>query len=298
MPEDIIIKSTGEIVENVVRLVTEKQETFIQSILQISEANKEFNEKNGGFIFKEDSKQVDKLENRLTDSDLTKILYLATYLDYDSYLKYDNGKKLSKSDIKEIIGVNKNLFNTWYNKIVKSKIIFEDAKGIHMNKSYYLKGSINKRKDYNRLFINGIRQIYEGNKSINQSTIGSVIRLLPYVNAYTNVLCWNPLESDPEKISPITIGELAIGFGYGERNEKKLMKAISKIRVFDNHPLVIFFNDDDSISDNYLMFHPLISYSGKNENHDDVYKMFVLMANKNKDKNLIGIEQKKLIRRD
>ena len=167
-----------------------------------------------------------------------------------------------------------------------------------MNKSYYIKGSINKNKDYNRLFINGIRQIYEDNKSVNQSMIGSIIRLLPYVNSYTNVLCWNPLERDPEKISPITIGDLAKVFGYDNGNERKLMRAMSKIRVFDNHPLVIFFNDDDTIVDNYLMFHPLISYSGKNDKHDEVYNMFVIMANKDRGKNLIGNEQKKLIRRE
>ena len=262
----------------------------------MSEENKEFYEKNGGFIFKEDSKKVDKLESNLTDSDIIKTLYLATYLDYDSYLKFDSGKIMNKSDIKQIIGVNKNLFGTWYNKMIKLKIITEDNKGIHMSKNYYIKGVITKTKDYNRMFIEGTRQIYEDNKNANHTMIGQMIRLLPYVNAHTNVLCWNPTEVDTEKIVPITIGQLAKYFGYSG-DEKRLMRAMSKIRVFDSHPLVLFFNDGDVTSESYLMFHPKVCYSGKNDKMDEVYKMFVLMAQKYKDKELLGHGENKLIRK-
>lgn len=296
MARDYIDKETGEIKEGVVKLITEKQDDFLRSKYKMTEENKLFNDEYGGFIFKEDSTRVDKLESKLTDSDIIKVLYLATYLDYDSYLKFDTGKRMTKSDIRDIIGVNKNLFGIWYKKIINLKIIFEDEDGIHMSKGYYIKGAINKSKDYNRMFINGTRQTYEDNKNSNQTMIGSVIRLLPYVNAYTNVLCWNPLESDPEKIHPITIGELAKGFGY-VGNEKKLMNAISKIRVFDNHPLVLFFNDNEFRSESYIMFHPHVCYSGKNDDMEEVYKMFVLMANKYKDKNLLGSSNNKLIRR-
>jgi hypothetical protein len=297
---DFINKETGEIIEDVVKVVTRKQDEQLKRIFQTSEDNKIFNEENGGFIFKEDSKRVDNLESKLTDSDIIKALYLATYLDYDSYLKYDTGKIMTKLDIKKVICVNKNIFGTWYNKMLRLKIITEDDKGVHMNKGYYIKGAIGKRKDYNRMFVDGTRQIYEDNKNSNQSMIGNIIRLLPYVNAYTNVLCWNPLESDETKIEPITIGELAKGLGYNG-DEKRLMNAMSKIRVFDSHPLVLFFNDNEIRSESYLMFHPKICYSGKNNKMDEVYKMFVMMANKHKDKNGLlkdGDSGKRLIRRD
>lgn len=294
----LVDRETGLIYDNVVKIITEKQDDLLNAKKKMNKENKKFNEANGGFIFKEDSKKVDKLESKLTDSDIIKALYLATYLDYDSYLKLDNGKLMAKSDIQEVVGVNKNLFGVWYNKMISLNIISKDDNGIHMSKGYYVKGVISKNKDYNRMFIRGTRQIYEDNKSSNQTMIGSVIRLLPYVNAYTNVLCWNPLESDPEKIAPITIGQLAKYFGY-EGDEKRMMNAISKIRVFDSHPLVLFFNDGEVRSENYLMFHPHVCYSGRNENMEEVYKMFVMMSHKHKDKNLLGNDSdRKLIRRD
>jgi hypothetical protein len=68
--------------------------------------------------------------------------------------------------------------------------------------------------------------------------------------------------------------------------------------VFDNHPLVLFFNDNEVRSESYLMFHPYVCYSGRNEDMDEVYKMFVMMSHKHKDKNLPnGGTDKKLIRR-
>ena len=210
---EVVIIDTGERLTLAHYTTTEQQE-YVKNKYKMTEENKQFNDEHGGFIFKEDSTKVDKLESNMTDSDIIKTLYLATYLDYDSYLKFDSGKIMNKADIKQVIGVNKNLFGKWYNKMLSLKILTEDDKGIHMSKNYYVKGTIAKNKDYNRMFIEGTRQIYEYNKNSNHTMIGQMIRLLKYVNTHTNVLCWNPLESDTEKIVPITIGQLAKEFGY------------------------------------------------------------------------------------
>lgn len=293
---EVVILDTGEIL-NLAHYTTIEQQEYVKNKYKMTEENKQFYDEHGGFIFKEDSKRVDSLESKLTDSDITKILYIATYLDYDSYLKFDSGRLLSKSDIKTLIGVNKNIFGAWYNKMIRLKIITEDDSGIHMSKGYYIKGSISKSKDYNRMFIKGVRQIYEDNKNANQTMIGSAIRLLKYVNTYTNVLCWNPLESDPEKIVPITLSQLAKEFGYNG-DEKKLVNAMSKIRVFDNHPLVLFFSDNQFRNENLLMFHPKVCYSGKNDKMDEIYNMFVIMSHTHKDKSMVGGENRnKLIRK-
>ena len=292
---EVVVRDTGEFL-TLAHYTTIEQQEYVKNKYKMTEENKQFNDEHGGFIFKEDSTKVDKLESNMTDSDIIKTLYLATYLDYDSYLKFDSGKIMDKSDVKQVIGVNKNLFGKWYNKMLSLKILTEDDKGIHMSKNYYVKGAIAKNKDYNRMFIEGTRQIYEYNKNSNHTMIGQMIRLLKYVNTHTNVLCWNPLESDTEKIVPITIGQLAKEFGYNG-DEKKLMRAMAIIRVFDSHPLVLFFNDSDATSESYLMFHPKVCYSGKNDKMDEIYKMFVMMAQKYKDKELLSSGEHKLIRK-
>ena len=289
---------TGEVIDNVVKVLTKEQDTAIAISYKKKREDESFNNLLGDFIFKEDSKAVDKLETKLTSSDITKIFYLATFLDYDSYLKFDNKRKMTKGDIKDIVGINKNLFYEWYNKILKLGIIKEDENGIHMLKEYYLKGALNRNKSYNRIFIEGARQIYEDNKSTNHAVIGNIIKLLPYVNIHSSILCWNPMEIDREKLNPMTVGEISELFGYGYNNYRKLMRMMSKINVFDSHPLMLFFSDNDIQSESLILFHPLISYSGKNEDFDTVYNMFVLMSNKNKAKLNKPDYPKKLIRKE
>ena len=147
MARDIVYRDTGEIQEDVVKVVTQKQDEHIKRIFQMSEENKLFNEKYGGFIFKEDSKKVSKLENQMSSSDIVKNIYLATYLDYDGYLKFESGKKINKSELKSVLAVQDRIFYQWFNSMVKLKVISEESDGIKMNSNYCLKGTINKRRD-------------------------------------------------------------------------------------------------------------------------------------------------------
>ena len=286
---------TGEIIEGIVSWVTEEQDKEIKRIYKAKKDNKLFLEQYGSFIFKENSDKSSKLENGLTDSDIIRTLYLSTYLDYDSNLKYDNGKKMHKGDVFQVAGVNKNIFYEWYNKLLANGIIYETSRGVTMNTDYYIKGKLKKNTEYNRIFIKGLRELYESNIGANQKTLGLVIRLLSYVNTYSNVLCWHPKIKDEKEAKYITVGELCEELGMEIRNASKLVRAISKIRVFDGQPLVIFFSDNEHLKDNYLMFHPYISYSGKNSDIEDVYKMFLILKERenlpNRKKNKKSLEK-------
>ena len=278
MTMDVVILETGEVIKNVTSIRTEKQDKHFKKTLATSQENKEFNEQYGNFIFKVDSKNVNRLESKLKDSDLIKNLYLATYLDYDGHLKYDYGKAMSKTDVRKTMSVSDDIFYDWYNRMVEMKVVIEDGKGVNMNPNYCIKGSLQKNKDYNRIFINGIRHIYENNIGKNQKTMGLLIRLLPYINTFHNIICWNPKEENYDEVKPMTLADVITELGWSEGNEKRLMNAISKIRLGDNHPVMIFITDRDKSSHTIMRFHPSITYSGRNKEYDEQIMVFKLLS--------------------
>lgn len=296
-PRSLVNVETGEIIEDVVRIVTGKQDKELKRRYKMSEENKEFVSEHGGFIFKEDSKKVDKLEGKMSSADITKSILLATYLDFDGYLKLDGGKKMTKQEVKSTIAVQDRIFYQWYNSMVALKIIIEADDGFKMNSNYCLKGSIAKSKDYNRIFIRGVRTIYENNIGKNQTTIGHVFRLLPFVNSHNNILCWNATEEDVEKLEPITLDDIMKEIGIDSKNKRNFMSSISKIRLANNQPIMIFMTDDDEMRHTILRINPLLTYSGKNEKYKEQLLVFELFAKisgwgnsvgENKNKRLMG----------
>jgi len=277
---------TGLIFEDVKHVVTYKQDDFIQHQRRMSEDNKSFVDEYGNFIFKVDSKKSNKLDEKVSDSDIAKLIYCATYLDYDNILHHDDGKPVSKSDLKDLIGVSERIFYKWYNIMIKSKVLIEKDNKLSMNKNYCIKGKLSKNKEYNRIFINAIRYVYTENRGKSLKSLGGIMRMLPHVNYKHNVLCWNPNEEDEEKVKPIEVGELMKALGYyNNRDSKKFINMMSKFRINDGQPVMLFFNDNAYLTENYVIFNPLLTYSGKNEDLPEIYKMFVLLANKQKSKN-------------
>ena len=56
------------------------------------------------------------------------------------------------------------------------------------------------------------------------------------------------------------------------------MSAISKIRLADNHPVMVFITDNDKSNHTLMRFHPSITYSGRNKEYDEQIMVFKLLA--------------------
>ena len=286
---NLVDMETGLIFENVEHVVTtdqveadKKKDEFLSRKRRMSEENRDFVDEYGNFIFKVDSKQTAKLDKKIKNSDISKIVYCATFLDYDNILHFDDGKPISKSDLKELIGISKNLFYKWYNSMVSKKIIIENGDRLMMSKNYCIKGRLAKSKKYNRIFINAIRKIYMDNKGKNSNSIGNIIKMIPYVNHKHNVLCWNPNEEDREKINPITLYEILEIFGEYKNNANKFKNQLYKHRIHGkvpNEPIIAFMNDSSYATREILVFNPFLTFSGKNEDLSIMHDYFVIIAN-------------------
>jgi len=278
----LIDADTGQIHENISTIVTKKQDEYFKDWWKTSKENKEFVEQYGNFIFKTNSKKVDKLEDKISGVDITKLIYCATYLNYNNVLQLDNGEIINKKKLKELINVDE---NKWYNSMIKLNILIEENnKNIKISKNYCIRGKLVKNKRYSRIFINSVRRLYENNKGKNMTSLGNIIKLLPYINPLLNILCTNPNETDIDEINPLTLKEISEIFGYTGDNCFKIINKINKYKLESGEPIVMFMNDNDSKRNDFLIFNPSLTYSA-NINEDTMASIFRLRGIFNKNKN-------------
>ena len=286
---------SGAVYNDIVKLTSEKQEEFLFDKFNMSKENKEFVEQYGNFIFKANTKQVTKFQDKISTSDIAKLVYCATYLNYENVLQYENGKKVNKKDLQSIIGVSEKIFYKWYNLMIKSKILIEvDKTIIKMNKNYCIKGSLAKNKDYNRLFINSVRDIYESNKGKNMKVLGHIFTLLPYISKNNNILCWNPNERDSSKIEDIKISDLCNTFSEYKSDPSKLIKSLCKFKLSDGTPVLTTFGGEGKHGNENIIFNPLLTYSGDNIKFNEVYKIFEFLSKKDENKKVKKVGKKVL----
>jgi len=270
---------TGVVFENVSYLKLESQVKNEKKYHKTTKVKREFKDEYGGFVFKTDTKKSKRVDDSITNSDLAKILYVSTFINYDNVIQTDDKRNMNKNDLKEILGVNKNIFYAWYNKMVKLKVIVESDTKLSISNGYVIKGEISGKKRYNRVFINSIRDIYESNIGKKASTVGHIMRLLKYVNRYGNVLCWNPDEYDEEKVELMTIGQILPQLKEYKNNPKLFMDTIDQYRLSNGEPIIVFFSTKSESSKQYMMMNPSLTFSGKLDSMKSVRDIFKMLKN-------------------
>jgi len=114
------------------KITTEEQRNTIQKSIKTKELNEDmkiWNNELGGFVFVL-FKYCDKLleqHNEIIPEDITKLFYLATYVDYEGYLIYED-TYMNRKIMMNVLGMTRNPFDKFYNKLIKLEIFIEDNK--------------------------------------------------------------------------------------------------------------------------------------------------------------------------
>lgn len=123
----IVDLNTGTLIrefDNDIIIKTKKQQDFYQMKLRQIEAQKDY----GPFTWMLYNSE-EGIFNNLTQSTITRLIYVSTFLGYDGYLVHDNYKTLKKDQLKEKVGVSDREFNSFWKEIaIDNKIIYEDNK--------------------------------------------------------------------------------------------------------------------------------------------------------------------------
>lgn len=148
---------------------------------------------------------------------LFRFIYLCTYMNYNNILVFGKSKdmekrKATKKDLKEIMKLKDQQHYDTINYFIKNEFIKINDSGIHINKSICIRGEIGdsyKEKGVLvRMFDTAIQEIYNNSNTKEHKKIGLLVKLLPYVNKETNIICKNPEETEIGLIKPLKQQEI------------------------------------------------------------------------------------------
>lgn len=237
--------STGEVVEDA-KVLTKEQQEVIKSKRERNENKyfqKEYFKKEYGDFYWLFYNIHTKLFSDLSGASITRIIYLATYIDYNSgKLLKDDRKPINNSNILELLKISERQYYRFKKEVVDAGILKIVDNEFYLNTNIFQKGKLDKEVFYEeqsisciRLFINTIRQIYEVATPESHKTLSYMFALIPYINKEWNIICTNPLEKNEENIKYLTLGEFAQIIGYEENHIGRLRRALWNMRFINNN---------------------------------------------------------------
>jgi hypothetical protein len=232
----------------------------------------------------------------LTRPTITRLIYLATYIDYNNrdsnlLVKYGKNHKLEplkKKDIENLMKLSNPSFLKFFNEIKEKGILFEDNKKYYLSNKYFSKGqSIYKKKEYTRIFIDSTRFFYQNSTSRQHTQLSYVFQLIPFLHYETNILCRNPDELDIDNLDILSLRDicelLKIKTSYEQmsRVENSLLKfkLIFNNKKYHLFKRIIVKGEDEKVD--YFITNPLLIWKGNDvdKNKETIEKLY--FSNKN-----------------
>jgi len=242
-------------------------------VLVMKDYNKEIS---GKFIFM--IYQYCKTKKELSQADLTRLILMATYVNYDGVLTYDNRTILTKQNMNNLVlHLHKETYYNFYKKMVRLKIIKEEDNKLILNKSYYFKGfpadhqKFIRQRNYIRIYIEAIQYLYRNVPIKSHKQLGIIFYLIPFINRYWNILCKNPDEENLELVEVLTLDNLAEILDYSPKYLFQLKKDLKKIKLNDGKNIIIFIEKDVDSSIKQICINPMIIYGDSDP--DYAYKV-------------------------
>lgn len=216
----------------------------------------------------------------LKSETVARLIYLCTFLKHDSDVFMKNKRTpMMKKDLQSILMVSRpTVLDFW--KAVYPKYISVNEQGyLISNSNIFFRGSIPKEEigdSFYKMRINGIRKLYETVEGKHQKAIGFVFWLLPFINIRWNILCFNPLEDNLDKIQPMSISDFCRCVGYPKSHIDDLLKLYKKIKFeVDGHLeyLCVVPYRGNTRDEIHICINPNIIYTG-----NDYERVAVLSA--------------------
>ena len=190
------IKKDEEVVLSTKKKLTDNQKNYLKQKNNIEELSKTL----GGYVhvfYVKDELLYNKLN--LNPADVSRFLYLATYISYNYkdknlLVKKEKGKlkPMVQKDMMKIMKLSERAFYNFIKEMKHKELIIEKNNKFYINKKYISKGKIKDNKNnYIRLYIDTTRHLYEHCTSRQHKQLGYVLQLLPYVDFDTNHILIN-----------------------------------------------------------------------------------------------------------
>jgi hypothetical protein len=218
----LVNRKTGEIVQEAEGVFYPADQ--LEKTEEARKMREEFREQ-GSFVWFLYTK-VEELNLNISTANLTRLMFLSTYMDYSNKLVEQKQEycgfetAIDKKRMFEILGLTPSTFYRFFNEMIDKEILLDVDGDFYLDENYFYRGELGKTQFNNamRLYRAGIRQMYANVAQEDHKWLGHCFRILPYISIDFNILCWNPDESDPDKIVPMRLIDMLATIGYNETN--------------------------------------------------------------------------------
>ena len=204
----------------------------------------------------------------VSDSMLAKIIYLITYMDYETNLLVMQDSATSpkrpmlKKDVAAVIRLHRCNFARFWDELLETGIIKEEPDGKLRVCPLFCKGRITtKNKAAMKIFTHAVRYMYENIDVRSHPYISYLFRLIPYINLRYNVFCQNPLETEKSEVVRMTAKDMCHIIGIDDTQVKRFIKTLFKLSFVDRNgdkrsviTLVTNYKNDDER--NFVLINP------------------------------------------
>lgn len=278
-----ISRSTGEITEAVQHILPYGTKCYTPESQRLYKERKEQERKHnirrlkekelGNFYFT--SRKEDFTD--ISPESLTRLIYLNTFIAYGNRVMLTERTPMHHRDLSGVLKLSKATITRFW-KEVSPKYIKETDEGLILsNDVIFRRGAIKEGDSYQRMYIKGIRSLYESTDKCNHKYLGFLFRLLPFVNIEYNVVCSNPFEKDLERVELISIADFCNMIGYDKAHINKLIRIYQNIKFDIGEKLERFcsFTYDGISRQNAKIFiNPHILYCGSDYTKVEVLGAF------------------------
>lgn len=183
-----------------------------------------------------------ELYPNIQPQDITRLMYIVTYLGYEGYLVYDNHISMNKKGVYNKLNISRQQCDRFYQTMIDNNIFIEQNNKIYINQECFSRGriyqAIKYKKDIIKLYTNTVRNIYEKIPVQSHKHFGYIFKILPFVNQQYNIVCKNPQEQKYSEIEPLSLDELCDIIHYTSKQRNKIIKELKTDFNINGQPLV------------------------------------------------------------
>lgn len=236
-------------------------------------------EVNGGFVFAL-YQTCEPMENRFStfsQSDMARLMYIGTYTAYGGSIRHDNGKTINRSSLEKLLGLSRSKFSGFYRKLIAEKIFEETGGELFMAPSVFYRGELKDsgyrraNLQYTRMYRKTVRDLYVKYNGRSLKQLAIIYAVLPFVNFSSNVVCFNPEETDENRLKPLDIERLAALLHYTDTH--KLKQALEAI-ILDYKPVFYLPYDVNDTRKLRIVVNPRIVFAGSAESLRSINVLF------------------------
>lgn len=232
------------------------------------------------FALSEDRRDV------LTPQSVARLFYLATYLHYnDDTLRHSDGTSIKKAELPKLMNLSGTTFKDFWREVDGKYLFKQQDKSVRISEDFF-RGNITHlhmersgENGYQQIYIQSLRELYLQTPVTSHRYLGYLFLLLPWVNWEFNVLCWNPQETEIDKIKIMTLREFCNMIRYdsnGGDNSSKLLDAYKHL-VFTwkgRRQELCAYLTNRANGKNYFVVNPFVIYRGHDRRNVEVFGVF------------------------